>query len=525
MHKPRYHMTSVLLPSLLGAALLLSIAALQHLLVSHVPLIPRNFVIPALVGALIGLFIGLHHRRLLQREHHLQEAYHDIWQSAYYDQLTGLPNRTLLLDRLRQAVAHACRHDQTLGVLLLDLDRFKRINESLGHTLGDQLILLVAERISSCIRDSDSVARLGGDEFVLLMPDLKHPDDVALAANKILTAVAQPIELEGQEVFCSCSIGIIMAPLDGDDGDTILKHADIAMYKAKDAGGNCYRFYSWYMNQQAVERLAMEANMQRGLERGDFFLHYQPQIDLRSGRIVGVEALLRWQAPNIGPISPELFIPLAEETGFIVPLGEWVLRSACQQAVIWQRQGLPPIRMAVNLSLRQFRQKDLVQTVADVLTETGLAPSLLELELTESCFVDRPNEAMAVLHELSRMGVNLSIDDFGTGYSSLAYLKLCPINHLKIAIHFVRDITTNPDDAAIAEAIIAMSHAMGIRVIAEGIETAEQQSFLVNKGCDLAQGFLFARPMPPENIAPLLEKGVADPSGFKGSLNPQPVLF
>jgi len=404
MHKPRHHMASVLLSCLIGAALLLSIAALQHLFVSHVPLIPRNFVIPVLVGASIGLFIGLYHRRLLQREDRLQEAYHDIWQSAYYDQLTGLPNRTLLLDRLRQAVANACRHQQTLGVLLLDIDRFKRINESLGHTLGDQLILLVAERISSCIRDSDSVARLGGDEFVLLMPDLKHPDDVALVANKILTAVAQPIELEGQEVFCSCSIGIILAPLDGDDGDTILKHADIAMYKAKDAGGNCYRFYSWYMNQQAVERLAMEANMQRGLERGDFFLHYQPQIDLRSGRIVGVEALLRWQAPNIGPISPELFIPLAEETGFIIPLGEWVLRSACQQAVNWQRQGLPPTRMAVNLSVRQFRQKDLVQTVANVLAETGLKPSLLELELTESCFVERPNEAMAVLHELSRMG-------------------------------------------------------------------------------------------------------------------------
>lgn len=525
MNKPRYNLATIFFFSLAGAVLLLSIATLQHLFISHIPLVPRNFIIPALVGALIGLFGSLHYRCLLLREANLQQAYNDIWQSAYYDHLTGLPNRTLLLDRLRQAVAHACREEETLGVLLLDIDRFKRINESLGHTLGDQLILLVAERISGCIRDSDSVARLGGDEFVLLLPNLKHPDDVSLIANKILTAVAMPIELEGQEVFCSCSIGIIMAPLDGDDADSILKHADIAMYKAKDAGGNCYRFYSWYMNQQAVERLAMEANMQRGLERGDFFLHYQPQINLRSGRIVGFEALLRWKAPEIGMISPDMFIPLAEETGFIIPLGEWVLRTACQQAVTWQRQGLPPTRVAVNLSVRQFRQKNLVETVASVLAETGLNPHLLELELTESCFVDRPNEAMAVLHELSRMGVSLSIDDFGTGYSSLAYLKLCPISHLKIAIHFVRDITTNRDDAAIAEAIIAMSHAMGIRVIAEGVETPEQRIFLELKHCDLAQGFLFARPMPAEDVTRLLSLDETAKSQFLESLNPQLALF
>ena len=353
-----HHIAAVLIPTLLGTVLLTCIAALQHHFISHVPLIPRNFIIPSTVGTLSGFFIGLYHRRLRQRETRLQEAYNDIWHSAYYDHLTGLPNRTLLLDRLRQAVAHARRQGETLGVLLLDIDRFKRINESLGHTLGDQLLLMVAERIAACIRDSDSVARLGGDEFVLLMPNLKHPDDAALVANKILETIAVPVDLENQEVFCSCSIGIIMAPLDGDDEETILKHADIAMYKAKDAGGNCYRFYSWYMNQQTVERLAMEANMQRGLERGDFFLHYQPQIDLRNGNIVGVEALLRWQAPDIGSISPELFIPLAEETGFIIPLGEWVLRTACQQAVTWQRRGAPPVRMAVNLSIRQFRQKN-----------------------------------------------------------------------------------------------------------------------------------------------------------------------
>lgn len=409
MTKQHRHIGAVLAPTVLGMALLTCIAALQHHFVSHIPLIPRNFIIPSTVGALIGFFIGLYHRRLRQREARLQEAYNDIWHSAYYDHLTGLPNRTLLLDRLRQAVAHTQRQGERLGVLLLDIDRFKRINESLGHSLGDQLLLLVAERIASCIRDSDSVARLGGDEFVLLMPNLKHPDDAALVANKILKAVAVPADLENQEVFCSCSIGIIMAPLDGDDAETILKHADIAMYKAKDAGGNCYRFYSWYMNQQTAERLAMEANMQRGLERGDFFLHYQPQIDLRSGNIVGVEALLRWQAPDIGNISPELFIPLAEETGFIIPLGEWVLRTACQQAVAWQRSGAPPIRMAVNLSIRQFRQKHITETIAKILTETGLQPSLLELELTESCFIERPNDAMIILNELSSMGVHLSL--------------------------------------------------------------------------------------------------------------------
>lgn len=515
----------VLIPTLAGAALLLAIAALQHMFVSHVPLTPRNFIIPTLVGSSVGLFIGLYHRRLRQRETRLQEAYNDIWHSAYYDQLTGLPNRILLLDRLRQAVAHARRHGETLGVLLLDIDRFKRINESLGHTLGDQLLLLIAERIAACIRDSDSIARLGGDEFVLLMPNLKHPDDATLVANKILEAIALPVDLDEQEVFCSCSIGIIMAPLDGDDEETILKHADIAMYKAKDAGGNCYRFYSWYRNEQTVERLAMEASMQRGLERDDFFLHYQPQIDLRSGRIVGVEALLRWQAPEIGLVSPELFIPLAEETGFIIPLGEWVLRTACQQAVAWQQLDQPPIRMAVNLSIRQFRQKNLVETVASILKETGLNPNLLELELTESCFFERPDEAMTILHEFSRMGVKLSIDDFGTGYSSLAYLKMCPLNHLKIAIHFVRDITTNPDDAAIAEAIIAMAHALGITVIAEGIETPEQRMFLELKKCDLAQGFLFARPMPAENFTKLLALSEADRAQFLESLNPQPNLF
>jgi len=517
--------TTILAPCLVGAGLLAAIAAVQHRFVSHVPLVLDNFIIPILVGAAIGLFVGLYHHRLRQREARLQEAYDDIWHSAYYDQLTGLPNRALLLDRLRRAVVHAHRQGETLAVLLLDIDRFKRINESLGHSLGDQLLLLVAERIAGCIRESDTVARLGGDEFVVLLPDLKHPDDAALVANKILETVAAPLELHDQEVFCSCSIGIIMAPLDGNDEETILKHADIAMYKAKDSGGNCFRFYSWYMNQQATERLAMEASMQRGLERGDFFLHFQPQVDLRSGRIVGFEALLRWKTPEIGLISPALFIPLAEETGFILPLGEWVLRTACQQAVTWQRPGQPPIQVAVNLSIRQFRQKNLVETVTAVLAETGLSPSLLELELTESCFIDQPDEAMAVLHELSRMGVKLSIDDFGTGYSSLAYLKLCPIDHLKIAIHFVREITTNPDDAAIAEAIIAMSHAMGIRVIAEGIETPEQRMFLELKHCDLAQGFLFARPMPAEDVTRLLAHDEAGRAQFLESINPQLALF
>lgn len=510
MSTPRYSIVPILAACLAGAALTMAIAVIQLRFVSQTPLIPRNFIIPALVGASIGLCLGLYRRRLRQREAHLQEAYNDIWRSAYYDQLTGLPNRSLLLDRLRQEVARACRHGETLGVLLLDIDRFKRINESLGHALGDQLLLLLAERIAGSLRDSDSIARLGGDEFVLLMPDLAHPDDVTLVANKILAAVALPIELEGQEVFCSCSIGIIMAPLDGEDADTILKHADIAMYKAKDAGGNCYRFYSWHMNQQAVERLAMEASMQRGLERGDFFLHYQPQVDLQSGRIKGFEALLRWKAPEIGLVSPSLFIPLAEETGFIIPLGEWALRNACQQAANWQRQGLPHTSVAVNLSIRQFRQKNLLEIVAAALAESGLPPHLLELELTESCFVERPDEAMAVLHALSRMGVNLSIDDFGTGYSSLAYLKLCPIKHLKIAIDFVRDITTNPDDAVITEAIIAMAHAMGISVIAEGVETPEQRKFLELKQCDLAQGFLFAAPLPPEDITRLLSPDKAD---------------
>lgn len=452
-----------------------------------------------------GYFAGSHSKKVRQREECLQDAFNEVWQSAYYDKLTGLPNRTLMLDRLSQEMAHSRRLEESMAFLIVDIDRFKRVNETYGYNTGDNLLLLAAERMASTIRESDTVARIGGDEYAIMLPRISNPDDAALVAAKVLDTIAFPMDLEEGEVFCTCSIGIAMFPTDGNDAETILKHADIAMHNAKSGGGRNYRFYSLHMDQQATERLAMESNMQRGLERGDFFLHYQPQVDVETGAIIGLEALLRWNNPEIGSISPSMFIPLAEETGFILPLGNWVLHRACEQAVEWQKAGFAPVRMAVNLSPRQFCQKDLVKTVADTLAMTGLPPWLLELELTESCFVDRPDEAMLTLHELKALGIRIAIDDFGTGYSSLSYLKLFPIDHLKIAMPFVRDITTNPDDAAIVEAIIKMAHTMNIKVIAEGVETTAQKEFLLSNNCDFAQGYLFSRPIPGEEISRQLE--------------------
>lgn len=504
MRLSRQTFPAILKPTLLGAALLLFIATVQHLFVSHTPLTPRNFMLPLLVGSIAGICIGFYNLRLRQREEHLQEAFNEVWQTAFFDKLTGLPNRTLLLDRLRQQIMLSRRKNERLAVLVLGVDRFKRFNETLGYGVGDQVLLLVAERLAACVRESDTVARLGGDEFALLMPRINQPDDAALVAAKVLESLAVPMELCDQELFCTTSIGIALFPMDGDEDEDILKHADIAMHHTKSAGGNHFRFYSWFMNQQAAERLNMEANLQRGLERGDFHLHYQPQFDLKSGQIVGVEALLRWNMPGVGTISPALFIPLAEETGLIQQLGIWVLRTACEQAVTWQQAGLPPIRMAVNLSMRQFRQKDLTETISTVLQETGLPPWRLELEVTESCFTDRPDEAVDILRALKQLGVKLSIDDFGTGYSSLSYLKLFPIDHLKIAMPFVQDITNSQEDAAIAEAIIVMAHTLKLRVVAEGVETDEQRRFLTQKQCDIVQGYLFSRPVPPDRIERLL---------------------
>lgn len=421
---------------------------------------------------------------------------------ANHDGLTGLPNRNLLADRLNQALSFTDRYGKQAAVLFLDLDHFKFINDSLGHDMGDRLLEITAGRLTECVRATDTVARHGGDEFVVVLPDLADGEDAATIALKIQDAVYQPFKLGEHELMISCSTGISMYPGDGDDAQTLLKNADAAMYRAKEQGRNCFRFYACEMNDKAVVRMAMESHLRRALERGEFLLHYQPQVDLASGRVIGMESLIRWQSPELGFISPAQFIPLAEETGLIVPIGEWVMKTSCAQNRAWQVAGFPPLIMAVNLSPRQFRQEKLAEFVARMLEETGLEPKYLELEIIESLVMHDVERAVVILNELKALGVHLSIDDFGTGYSSLSYLKRFPFDKLKIDQSFVRDITSDPDNAAIVRAIIAMGHSLNLRLIAEGIETAGELSYLRSLACDDMQGYYFSRPVP----APVFEQ-------------------
>ncbi len=423
---------------------------------------------------------------------------------ANYDTLTALPNRNLFHDRLDQALTYAHRHDSGLAVLLIDLDRFKNINDSLGHTAGDILLQDVATRIAGCVREGDTVARLGGDEFVAILSEIAAEEDTTAVTRKILEALAEPFTIEGRELHVTGSIGIALHPKDGDDAETLLKCADAALYRSKDLGRNMSQFFNVEMNAKAMERLMLEGGLRRALEQREFLLHYQPRVDLRTGEITGMEALVRWQHPEMGLISPVRFIPVAEEAGLIVPLGEWVLRTACEQNKSWQRAGLKPVCVAVNLSARQFRHQDLVQVVAGILKETDLDPCYLELEMTESLIMQNVEETIATLTRLKAMGVKLSIDDFGTGYSSLSYLKRFPIDMLKIDQSFVCNITTDPDDAAIAKTIISMAHDMQLKVIAEGVETGEQKSFLRLRHCDEMQGYFFSRPVPAGEFEVLL---------------------
>ena len=419
---------------------------------------------------------------------------------AHHDALTGLPNRTLLSDRVGQAIARAHRGERKVALLVLDLDRFKIVNDSLGHTTGDLLLQAVAARLSGCLRDEDTAARLGGDEFIVSLPDVSDAPEAAAVAARILAELARPIVVAGQTLHVDCSVGIALFPDDGDSADTLIRNADTAMYHAKESGRANFQFFDPQMTERVSRRLSTETSLRRGLERGEFRLHYQPLIDLASGRIVGAEALLRWPQPDGRMVSPADFIPVAEDTGLIVPLGEWVLREACAQAQAWQARQ-PGLRMAVNLSARQFQQKSLAGMVAQVLAETGLAPSLLELELTEGMLMHNVEEAVRTLTQLHRMGLRLAIDDFGTGYSSLSYLKRFPIDTLKIDRSFVRDINTDPDDAAIVTAIVAMARSLHLEVTAEGVETAPQAAFLRSLRCNLVQGFHFGRPMPAEDFA------------------------
>jgi diguanylate cyclase (GGDEF)-like protein len=425
---------------------------------------------------------------------------------AYHDVLTGLPGRTLFHDRLVQAVTNAHRHGDKLGVLFIDLDHFKNINDSLGHHAGDMLLKQVAALFTACMREDDTVARLGGDEFVVILASMASVDEAWMVSQKILKLMTEPFNIEARELFVTCSIGIALYPKDGEDAKSLLQSADGALYLAKNKGRNNAQFCTAEMNAKALERLTLENELRQAINRQEFLLHYQPRVDMVSGEITGMEALVRWQHPVQGLLYPTEFIPVAEESGLIVPLGEWVLRTACEQNKAWQLAGLKPISIAVNLSARQFKQQDLVELVSRILQETELDPSYLELELTESMVMQNVEAAIITLNQFKAIGVKLSIDDFGIGYSSLNYLKHFPIDFLKIDQSFVRDITTNQDDAIIAKIIISMAHDLGLRVIAEGVEAEEQKSFLCLHRCDEMQGYFFSMPIPAEEFEILLKE-------------------
>ncbi len=442
---------------------------------------------------------------------------------AGHDALTGLANRSLLRDRLDQAIAYASRYHHPVWVVFIDLDRFKFVNDTLGHKAGDLLLKTISERLQSVVRATDTVARLGGDEFILLLTERADEKLVTVVIQRIMDVVARPLQIDEHEFFLTCSIGIAVYPADGEDPELLIQHADIAMYRAKQSGHSNFQFYTAAMNEGALERLRIEGNLRTALERGEFVLHYQPQVDLSSGRIVGMEALIRWQHPELGLVTPARFIALAEETGLIVPIGAWVLRTACAQNKAWQRAGFNDLRIAVNLSARQFAKQDLVKSIASVLEETGLDPACLEIELTESLVMTDVERAIGILRDLKELGVKLSIDDFGTGYSSLSYLKRFPIDVLKIDQSFVRDMTLDPDDAAIVTLIISLAHSLRLQVIAEGVETEEQLAYLWQHGCDQMQGYCFSRPVPAADFELMLRQGKKLPQQIDRDWTP-PVL-
>jgi diguanylate cyclase (GGDEF)-like protein/PAS domain S-box-containing protein len=423
---------------------------------------------------------------------------------ARHDILTGLANRALLRERLELAMAVTRRSGLPLWVVFIDLDRFKFVNDTLGHDAGDSVLKNVAERLRGATREVDTVARLGGDEFVLLLPQHGNGEPGSAILQRILDAVAQPLQLGEYEFILSCCMGVAVYPDDGQNADTLIKHADIAMYRAKEQGRGHWQFYASSMNAGTLERLGLESELRHALERGQFHLEYQPQLDLASGKVVGMEALLRWRHPQLGCIAPASFIGLAEEMGLITTIGDWVLHTACAQTRVWQLAGHGPLRLAVNLSARQFKQRNLLHAVAQALAETGLDAGHLELELTESMVMHDVEQATAIMSNLKALGVQLSIDDFGTGYSSLAYLRHFPIDVLKIDKTFVSDITNSDDDAAIVRAIISLAHSLRLKVIAEGVETAQQLAFLRQHGCDQMQGYLFSRPLSAAAFEDLL---------------------
>jgi len=451
-------------------------------------------------GQLLGAVVSL--RDISERKRYLAQ----LERSSNYDDLTGLPNRNLLYDRLTHAIENARRNGRQLAVMAINLDRFKTINNTLGHGAGDLVLKQVAERLSARTRKMDTLARLEGDEFALVA-EVETAEQAAVVAQPLLTALAPPFHTGGQDFFITGSIGIATFPKDGQEGEELLRDADAAMHKAKGQGGNCFQYYTAEMNLRSLERLKLENGLRRAIDQGEFLVYYQPQLDLRSGAITGAEALIRWQDPERGLIMPGTFIALAEETGLIVPMGEWVLRAACRQNKAWQDAGLPPIPVAVNLSARQFAAQNVVQLAAGILAETGLNPQYLELELTESAVMADADAFIQATAKLKGLSIALSIDDFGTGFSSLSYLKRFAIDRLKIDQSFVRDITHDPDSASIALAIISLAHNLKLRAIAEGVETEAQLGFLRSRHCDEMQGYYFSPPLPAAEFETLLRSG------------------
>ena len=447
-----------------------------------------------------------------------KDAEEQIRRLAYYDTLTGLPNRLLFTEQVQRGIAHAQRQGQQVAIMFIDLDHFKRVNDTLGHGAGDELLRVVSSRLATSIRaldsvtrsasdpDVNSIARLGGDEFIVMLSDVCRVADVASVARRLAATLNEPVTVQSTELYVSGSVGVAMYPTDGTDIDTLLMNADTAMYRAKEAGRGGVQFYDRSMNARALDRLLMETMLRRALERGEFVLHYQPRIELASGHIVGAEALIRWQHPERGLVSPDEFIPLAEATGLVIPIGEWAIAAACRQSAAWHAAGLRAVPVAVNLAATHLRERGLPDLVARALHQHSLPPSSLEIEVTESVLMADPELSVENARRLSAIGVGLSIDDFGTGYSSLSYLKRLPITALKIDKSFVRDLATDPDDAAIISAIIAMAHTLKLKVVAEGVETEAQCAFLKASGCDEFQGYLFSRPVEACEFARLLEQ-------------------
>ncbi len=451
-------------------------------------------------------YVGLFNDITAQKENEERIRY-----QAYHDALTGLPNRLLFNDRLLLALAQARRLDEQVAIMFIDLDRFKNINDSLGHSVGDQLLQGMAKRLEQCTRDEDTVARMGGDEFTVMLPRIKHLSDVDQVARKALEGLSQPLRVEGHELVVTASIGISLYPGDGEQAEVLMKNADSAMYRAKDQGKNKYQFYSADMNASAMEQLTLETQLRHALEHKEFCLHYQPQVDITSGQLIGFEALVRWQHPQQGLVLPGKFITILEESGLIVPVGEWILNQSCQQNVVWRKTGLIPVRIAVNFSSHQFREAAIDQLVTKVLAESGLSADGLEVEITEGVLMDDVQQSSETLRRLRAMGVAIAIDDFGTGYSSLSYLKEFPVDMLKIDQSFVRDITCNPQDMEIVTSIITMAHGLDLGVIAEGVETQEQLQLLRELGCDQIQGYFTGRPLTAKQATELLEKSASQP--------------